>query len=211
MHSKHLQIDALALILLLLVAPAEAASTTVVDGHRLDNKSIGFYGFALEIPSHYDRYTPPNEKDFTPTTFADLAWINASTLDRHAGFSTTERIPFQNTTCGMVVVVTASSLRIPPVKQEKKYLGYLDKFASWSVPRSPYVFVNDVRKIGGTHVSRVGIAKDGVVFVTHFVLIPPSTILSFHGAGPEEFKDALLQDLDASIATLNIGKRPELK
>lgn len=205
---RHLPLVVLAL--LLLAAPARAAGKTTVDGHHLDNTSVGFYGFTVDIPLEYEPYTPPQEKDFKPKTYADLAWLKASQLDRNAGYTTIDCIPFQNKNCGLVTAVLSSVLAVPPVKQEKQHLRYLDGFMSWKIPHTANDFVRDIRKIGNINVGRAGFLQDKSAQVIYVVLIPPSTILTFYGVGPASAKDTLTQDLDAVIATLNIGKRPKL-
>ncbi|MDF3057394.1 MAG: hypothetical protein K0R17_1609 [Rariglobus sp.] len=206
MISKHLQF--LPLVALLLALPCRADSKkTVIDGHHLENTTVGFYGFAVDIPLAYEPYDPPKEKNFKPKTHADLAWFKASTIDRHAGFTTTEIIPFKYNRRGLVVVVTATTIPIPPVSREKEHLRTLDMFTTWVLKRTGDDFIRDTRKIGDIQIGRAGRLTDGSVMVGNFVLIPPSTLLTFYGACPAAEKDDLLADLDAAIATLNIGKR----
>jgi hypothetical protein len=194
--------------LFLTISPCRAGSkATVLDGHHLENTTVGFYGFAVDVPIDYEVYTPPTDKNFKPQTHPDLAWVLASRLDRNAGYHTTELFPFKNENRGLVVVVTASTLQIPPVIQEKQHLRFLDMFMSWAIKRNPGEFVRDMRKVGDTYVGRVGNLHEGTVIGSTFVLIPPTTILTFYGASPEADKNELMKDLDRMIATLNIGKR----
>lgn len=202
----------LILVLLALIEPCAAVADskkTQVDGHHLENTTVGFHGFAVDVPINYQPYEPPPTlKNFKPQTHADLAWLTASSLDRDAGFKTTEIFPYQYRNRGFVVVVTTTAISIPPVKREKEHLRLLDMFMSWVVARSSDDFLRDTRKIGATHVGRVGTSKKGTVTAANFVLVPPSTILTFYAASPEAEKDDLLADLDAAVATLNIDKRP---
>lgn len=198
-------------IFALVLCPfGEAASgKTKVDDNHLENTSIGFHGFAVDVPFVYYPYTPPPSKKFEPQSHPDLAWLAASHFDRRAGYHTTELFPYQCRNRGLVVTVVSTDIPIPPVKLEKEHLRVLDMFTSWALQNPARKdFVRDTRKIGSHHVGRVGTAHQGSVVAGNFVLIPPATILAFIGAAPEAEKDDLLADLDAAVATLNTGKRP---
>ncbi len=206
MVSKRLQL--IPLLALLLLAPCHGDERkTVLDGHHLENKTVGFYGFAVDVPLDYEPYSPPQGKDYKIKTYADAAWVYASGLDRHAGFSTSEIIPFQTNDRGLMVVVTATTLQIPPIKRENEHRRFLDMFMSWAVKHTPTDVTREIRKIGDLQEGRYVNSKDGIVFAANIVLIPPATVLTFCGVCPEARKGDLLADLDSAIATLNIGKR----
>ncbi len=193
---------------LLLLAFPKANAQTTVTGHHLENTSVGFYGFGVNIPYNYYPYTPPpSEKNFKVVTYADLAWVSTAHLDKHAGFTTIERLPFQSTTNGLVVSVLRGTERIPSIKDKIEYLRFLDKFMSWTVEHSDKEIMRDTRQIGDIYVGRVASAYGNDIIAANIVLIPPRTVLAFHGTCSKEKKDDLLQDLDAIIATLDIGKR----
>lgn len=194
-------------ITVLLFAFTQANAQTVAKGHHLDNTEVGFYGFCVDIPMDYAPFTPDTTKDAPTNSYAQAAWAGAKLLDRHAGFTTKEIIPFQASNRGLAVVVTSCATRFPPVKMEKEYLRSLDMFTSWIIKTSKDDFVRDVRKIRNVHVGRVGAASKGSVYIINVVMIPPSTLLTFYGMSSEAEKDNLLADLDAAIATLNIGKK----
>lgn len=200
-------LPALPVILALLLTCASADAQTVVNGHHLDNTEVGFYGFCVDIPMDYRPFTPDTTKDAPVNSYAQAAWVRAGQLDRNAGFTTKELIPFRTSTRGLVVAVTSCSVRFPPVKREKEYLRSLDMFTSWIIKQSKEDFIRDVRKVRDVHVGRAGWAKNGNVSVIQVVMIPPSTLLTFYGMSSEAEKDDLMSDLDAAVITLNIGKK----
>jgi hypothetical protein len=191
----------------LLFAFTQADAQTVANGHHLDNTEVGFYGFCVDIPMDYRPFTPDTTKGAPINSYAQAAWQGASLLDRNAGFTTKELIPFRTSNRGLVVAVTSCSKKFPPVKMEKEYLRSLDMFTSWIIKQSKDDFIRDVRKVRDVHVGRVGYAKNGNVTVIQVVMIPPSTLLTFYGMGSEAEKDDLMSDLDAAVITLNIGKK----
>jgi len=195
---------------LLLLAFPKANAQTTVTGHHLENTSVGFYGFSVNIPYNYIPYTPPKEKDFKIKTYGDMAWNNSLVIDRKAGFTALERLPFQSDYSGLVVSVVRCTLQIPSTKDKINYLQFLDKFVSWTIVHSKDDFLRDTRPIGDIYVGRVARVYRKEVTAAYIVLIPPHTILTFQAACAEDNKTDLMQDLDAAIATLDIGKRAKV-
>ena len=205
---SHRFLPAIVITALLFAFAGEANAQTVANGHHLDNTEVGFYGFCVDIPMDYEPFTPDTTKGARLKTFAQATWFGATQLDRHAGLTTKEIIPFKAPNRGLVVVVSSCSTQFPPVKMEKEYLRTLDIFTSWVIKTSKDDFVRDVRKIRNVYVGRVALAaKNGNVTAVNMVMIPPATLLTFYGGSSAEEKDNLLADLDAAVATLNIGKK----
>ena len=198
----------LSLAMLLLLALHRTNAQTTVTGHHLENTSVGFYGFGVNVPINYEPYDPPKEKKFEVVTFADLAWERSCHFDSDKGFTTLERLPFKTGSTGMVVAVMRMSRRIPSIEEKIEYLKFLDKFMSWIVVRTQHDFIRDTRRIGDIYTGRFGADDGHIVVAGNIVLLPPKTVLIFYGACPTEKKNDLLQDLAAAIATLDIGKRP---
>ena len=194
-------------VTLLLITSIRADAQTTVTGHHLENTSAGFYGFGVNIPVNYVPYTPPKEKDFQVRTYGDMAWANSLVIDRKALATTLEHISFQSDYSGLVVSVVRCVPKIPSIKDRINYLRFLDMFVSWALEHSPIDALRDTRPIGDIYVGRVAQIYRKEITAAYIVLIPPRTVLVFQGACAEDNKDHLMQDLDAAIATLDIGKR----
>lgn len=187
---------------------ASAHAKTTVTGNHIENDDVGFYGFGLDLPANYTAYTVPADEKFTPKNHVEGAWLLSRHLDRKAGFTTKQRIPFASPKTGIVVVVTTCTAgKFPTVKDRQAYLRTLGLFTTWGIESGAGQFRREVKQFGKVDAGCVASMKDGLVVAFNVVLIPPSTILTLYGCGAEADKDQLLKELDAATATIDFGKR----
>ena len=186
-------------------ACSHAPAQTSINGTLLQNTKVGFNGFSVKLPDTYEYADDAGRSSVLGMTLAQVAYKVASNLDSRAGYTTLETMAFKAEGKAIAVSVTRILGVIPSLVDEKRYKAFVERFLRSAARKDDKEFVREIRKIGANYVVCTGSEPTaGLVVVIYTVAVPPGTLLTFVGSCKTEAKNALRQDLDAALVSLNI-------